>query len=400
MSAASASPATTAPRPPLQLSRRKKIAFTAIVFVVFCLVAEAGARVASYFYYGRNPYYLFYGSRSWTNDQGEGHSEKLDGYFKFPPNKTIEYGTPEPCRINNHGFRGADFEVSKAPGTFRVVTLGASSTFGYLNTDQQTYPWLLGRFLGDEVAGRKVEVINAGIPHSTTDNIAAALEKEILAWEPDVLTLYTCCADSVRPLAESAIQKTCRLLDEYSAAYAGMRKVVNSVVGPVLFGQWTDYLPKMDAAALARQVALHEARTRGNLERIVALARERSIPIVFIRQPLTYWFDRVKWGLAKESDPRTTYEQEYRALEDELASTGHIQGFEASLYIHHHLIAIVDELAAKYGYPKVDNIALVAERPETLGSWVHLTHEANERLARALAPVVLSLAQPSPAGDQ
>jgi len=179
-----------------------------------------------------------------------------------------------------------------------------------------------------------------------------------------------------------------------------MRKVVNSVVGPVLFGQWTDYLPKMDAAALARQVALHEARTRGNLERIVALARERSIPIVFIRQPLTYWFDRVKWGLAKESDPRTTYEQEYGALEDELASTGHIQGFEASLFIHHHLIAIVDELAAKYGYPKVDNIALVAEQPETLGSWVHLTHEANERLARALAPVVLSLAQPSPAGDQ
>ncbi|NOT29566.1 MAG: hypothetical protein HOP15_03850 [Planctomycetes bacterium] len=394
MSVPIASPMTAAPGPRIQLSRKKKVAFTAVVFVAFCLVTEAGARVASYFYYGRNPYYLLYGYRSWTNDEGTGHSEKLDGYFKFPPNQTIEYGTPEPCRINNHGFRGADFEAQKPPGTFRIVALGASSTFGYLSTDQQTYPYLLGRLLGERVDGLAVEVLNAGIPHSTTDNIAAALERELLGYEPDLLTLYTCCADSVRPLAESGVQKTCRLLDEYSAAYAGLRKAVNSVVGPVLFGQWTDFLPKMDKAALERQVELHEARTRGNLERIVALARARGIPIVFIRQPLTSWFDRVKWGLASESDPRPGYEEEYRAIQAELESTGHIHGFETTLYLHHHLIAIVDELAAKYGYPTVDNIALVSEKPETLGSWVHLTHEANERLARALYPVVVPMVKP------
>ena len=385
---------TAPPGPRLQLSRKKKVAFTLVVFVAFCLAAEAGARVVSYFYYGRNPYYLLYGYRSWTNDEGAGHSEKLDGYFKFPPNQTIEYGTPEPCRINNHGFRGADFEAEKRPGTFRIVALGASSTFGYLNTDQQTYPYLLGRLLGEKVGGLEVEVLNAGIPHFTTDNIAAALEQELLAYEPDLLTLYTCCADSLRPLAESALQKSCRLLDEYSAAYAGLRKCVNSFVGPVLFGQWTEYLPKMDRSALERQLALHEARTRGNLERIIALARARAIPIVFIRQPITSWFDRVSWGLASEHDPRPGYEQEYQAIQAELERTGHIHGFETRLYVHHHLLAIVDELAAKYAYPTVDNIALVSERPETLGSWVHLTHEANERLARALYPVVVSMVKP------
>src|SRR5688572_20305035 len=280
----------------LQLGWKKKLAFTAIVFGAFCLLSEAGARLGSYLYYGRNPYYLLYGYRSWTNEEGEGHSEKLHGYFKFPPSDTIAYGLPAPARINDHGFRGADFETTKPANTFRVVCLGASSAFGYLNTDEQPYPYQLERLLGGKVGPLQVEVINAGIPHFTTDNIAAALEHEILAWEPDLLTLYTCCGDSVYPLAETPVQHVCRVLDEYSAAYAGFRKAVNAALGPVLFGQWTDYLPRMDAAALERQVELHQARTRGNLERIVGMARERGIPLVFIRQPVTSWFDRVNLG--------------------------------------------------------------------------------------------------------
>jgi lysophospholipase L1-like esterase len=394
LSLASASAPTAAPSPRLRLSRNKKIAFTAIIFVLFCLGTEAGARVVSYFYYGRNPYYLLYGYRSWTDDEGEGHSQKLDGYFKFPPNRTISHGLPEPGHINNHGFRGADFEARKPSGTCRIVCLGASSTFGYLNGDQTTYPYLLGQLIGERVGGRKIEVINAGIPHFTTDNIASALEHEILAYEPDLLTLYTCCADSVYPLAETALQRTCRVLDEYSAAYANIRKAVNALVGPVLFGQWTGYVSRMDAAALTRQIELHEARTRGNLERIIGMAREHGIPIVFIRQPITAWFDRVRFGLASESDPRPGYEQEYQSIQAELESTGAINGFEAALYVHHHLIAIIDELAARYSYPTVDNIALVSEKPESLGSWVHLTPAGNERLARALHPVVLSMVEP------
>src|SRR5262245_38053152 len=216
MSLATATTPTSSPAPRLQLSRKKKIVFSILVFAVFCVAAELGARVVSYFYYGRNPYYLFYGYRSWTNDDGAGHSHKLDGYFKFPANEVIEYGTPEPCRINNHGFRGADFEAVKPPGTFRVICLGASSTFGYLNSDRTTYPFLLGQLLGEQVGERRVEVLNCGIPHFNTDNIAAALEHEILGYEPDLLTLYTCCADSYRPLAETTLQKLCRGLDEYS----------------------------------------------------------------------------------------------------------------------------------------------------------------------------------------
>ncbi len=373
------------------LGWKKKLAYTAIVFLFSAGATEVLARVGSYLYYDRNPYYLLYGYRSWTSDEGAGHSEKYDGYFKFPPNQTIEYGTPEPCRINNLGFRGADFEPEKPEGTFRIVCLGASSTFGYLNRDTETYSVVLGQLLGDEIDDMRVEVINAGIPHFTTDNILAALESEIFAYEPDVLTIYTGCADAVRPLAESRLQSVCRVLDEYSAAYAGIRKVVNKTVGPVLFGQWTAYLGTMDQEAIDRQLALHEARTRGNFEQIVAQARERGIQLVVIRQPITSWHDRRNRGLVETTDVRPGYEEEYAAISASLARNGYVQGFEVVLLVQHRLVEIIDELAAANELPVVDNVALISEAPEGLGSKVHLTAEANQRLARALHEVVLPL---------
>jgi len=370
-------------------SLAKKLRFAAILFLLFFGGLEVAARVGSYFYHGRNPYYLLYGLRSWSNEEGEGHTDKREGYFKFPPNQTLEFGTPEPARINNQGFRGVDFEAAKAPGAFRVVCLGASSTFGYLNADPDTYPVRLAHELED----LDVEVINAGIPHFRTDHIAAALEEELLALEPDLLTLYTGCNDAVRPLAETGVQRLCRALDEYSAAYAAVRKGVNAVFGDVLFGQWTAYTSSMDAEAIQRQVDLHVEMTRANTERIFALSDEAGVPIVFVRQPITTWFEKESKGLLDEGAARTTYEAEYETLSRALAERGGLPGFEVTLWVHHHLLAVMEEIGSRYGAPVVDNVALVAEQPDGLGSKVHLTRDANVRLAAALAEVIRPIAE-------
>ena len=377
------------------LGWRKKVVFTAIVFLVFLLGSECIARVASYLAHDRNPYYLLYGFRSWTGDDGVGHSEKHDGYFKFPPDQVIRYGTPEPCRINNHGFRGADFAAEKPANTFRIMCLGASSTFGYLNTDDGTYPVVLAGLLGPRLAGREIEVINAGIPHFTTDNILAALEQEVFDYEPDLVTIYTGCNDAVRPLAETGWQRSSRVLDEYSAAYAGIRKLVNRALGPILFSQWTGYLATMDQPSIERQLRLHEQRTRGNFERILELTAERGIEVVVIRQPITLWFDRVERGLARDSDPRTTYEEEHERIVTQLRDEGYVQGFEVPLLVHHRLQEIIEELARERDLAVVDNVALVAEVPTGLGSRVHLTRQGNERLAGALHEAVRPIVERS-----
>jgi len=68
------------------------------------------------------------------------HNDERRGYFKFFPNETkyikdIDSGKIFPVTINSHGFRGKDFSISKPDDVIRVLTLGASSTFGFYNKD-------------------------------------------------------------------------------------------------------------------------------------------------------------------------------------------------------------------------------------------------------------------------
>src|SRR5262249_47565244 len=110
---------STAARPPRTWKKRLLVAL--VSFLVTIVLFELAARVGGWLVHGRNPYYLFYGFVSWEDDSGEGHSEKLDGYYKFPAHKVLQHmgELPEPGHINNHGFRGPDFETAKPPGTFR-----------------------------------------------------------------------------------------------------------------------------------------------------------------------------------------------------------------------------------------------------------------------------------------
>jgi len=365
---------------------------SAVSLVALPLALELGARVVGWLANGCNPYYLYYGFVSWSDDTGKGHTEKLDGYYKFPANETIEHGLPAPGHINDHGFRGPDFADAKTPGTFRVVCLGESSTFGYHDPDDGTYPWLLQRRFDAAGASPRVEVINAGIPHFNTNNQVALLRGEALGWGADVFTLYCGYNDATYPVAENGWQRTTRSIDEYSAAFAGLRKLVNATLGDVIFNQWSAYLPHLDATALARQIELHRKMTRANLRTIARLAAEHHARLVVVRQPMTLWFTRKEHGLVSGERPALTYEGEVADVRARLEQDGTITGWEAVLLVHRALLEELDAFAAENHFPLVDNVALVDAHPDAFASYVHLTPAANERLAEALhaalAPLV------------
>jgi len=380
-----------APAPLPRRSWKKRLLVSATSLVVLLVTLELVARVGAWLANDRNPYYLFYGFVSWADDTGKGHTEKLDGYFKFPPNETIQHGLPEPGHINNHGFRGADFEAQKPAGTFRIVCLGESSTFGYTDTDDGTYPYLLQRSFDAEAGARRVEVLNAGIPHFNTNNQVALLDEEALSWAPDVFTLYAGYNDATYPVAENGWQRVTRKIDEYSAAFAGLRKFVNARFGEVIFNQWSAYLPQMDAPRLARQIELHRAMTRANLAAIAERAARQGTRVVVVRQPMTLWYTRVEHGLESGPRPPLTYEGEVRDVRARLEKDGAITGWEAVLLVHRALLEEMDAFAAEHGYPVVDNVALIDAHPDGLSTYVHLTEAANRRLAEALHAVLAPL---------
>ena len=86
-------PATDRPR----WSLAKKLRFAAILFLLFFTGLEAAARVGSYFYHGRNPYYLLYGLRSWSNEEGEGHTVVVKR--KSAAEKNSKAGMPHVIRV-------------------------------------------------------------------------------------------------------------------------------------------------------------------------------------------------------------------------------------------------------------------------------------------------------------
>ena len=148
--------------------------YAALVVAIFFGVAELVFRVHDFkFYYNLSadvlgmPVFDMSRFRRIANNTVEFDPEV---FWKFKPNQVLnaEGVYLKPVRINNFGFRGADFPKDKPAGTFRVICLGDSATFGWSVGDEETYPSQLELALQKAHPGCKVEVLNLGVTGYTS----------------------------------------------------------------------------------------------------------------------------------------------------------------------------------------------------------------------------------------
>jgi len=92
---------------------------------------------------------------------------------------------------NNLGMRGPDVRDRKRRGTYRVLCMGDSTTFGWGVSDGESYPRVAEAALAElgGLFGRRCEVLNAGVPGYTLQRIERYLERDLLALEPDLVTV-------------------------------------------------------------------------------------------------------------------------------------------------------------------------------------------------------------------
>jgi lysophospholipase L1-like esterase len=98
---------------------------------------------------------------------------------------------------NRWGFRGPDFVTERTPGSFRVVVLGDSFTYGVGVADAETLPAQLEAALARRSEEFEVEVINLGEPGIDTARELAHL-REHQALRPDVVVLAYVLNDASR----------------------------------------------------------------------------------------------------------------------------------------------------------------------------------------------------------
>jgi len=381
-------------------SLRGKILFSLYMIVVIVLVPEITLRI---FYATKlGPRMLLYGTAShrrhlgidlWSDldrlqhfvkvenefDTVEKHGNQRQGYSKYFPNEVkyhedVDTGEMFVVGINEQGFRGEDFEISKEQGVVRIVTLGASSTFGFYNRDNETYPYQLEKMLNERCKSRRFEVINLGIPHSTSDQILAIFMAEALPLEPDIVTFYEGRNDSQLGGRQWL-----------PMPYLAGRLLTVRLIGFLMSSQ-----KSVLTANEIEQIADRRSDLfLGNVERIAEECHRRNILFIPATEQAS---SNSVFGAKREVRERlkgVTMAEEVRDIRSRLESDRPITRYEAMLLIHSHIQNELRNWAHQKDLPLVDTLKRLDQDRHHLLTWVHLNRKGNAIVANALADEIL-----------
>jgi len=168
----------------------KSIIFTFIPLFIIFVAAEAGLRLSG---------------MGWE-DSGRGWGRRYhhllgwdlkpnfrDVYFDWVTGKP---GEKDPfwqreIAINSLGFRDdMEIDIEKPEGTFRIITLGESSTFGWGVSSKDTYSKLFEKRLNESFSNPLTfQVINAGVPGYTAYQGVLLLKHKLIELSPDLIVV-------------------------------------------------------------------------------------------------------------------------------------------------------------------------------------------------------------------
>ena len=114
--------------------------------------------------------------------------ENIETYF----NETVHTIPDEQFSpiINSHGFRGNEIIKEKPDDTFRIFTVGGSTTFSVGVDDESTWPNRLETKIHNLVPNQNVEVINAGISSATSYVNSDLIKEKLIHFKPDLIIIY------------------------------------------------------------------------------------------------------------------------------------------------------------------------------------------------------------------
>ena len=130
-------------------------------------------------------------------------------HHRLEPNTQSDFKSSEYHyiqKVNNLGLRGPDVEPKKAPGTYRILTLGDSFTMGKGVADDKTFSALLERSLNGRGAGggRAIQVLNAGVDSYSPLLSYLQLTRLAPVLEPDLVVQAFDMSDLIQEIAYRA----------------------------------------------------------------------------------------------------------------------------------------------------------------------------------------------------
>jgi lysophospholipase L1-like esterase len=241
---------------------------------------------------------------------------------------------PDNEAINSLGFPGAEIAPEKPAGAYRVVFLGDSCTWG-------GYPLDVERLLNERNAspGRRFESIALAVPGYTTHQGLLVARKYGELVDPDVVFIYYGWNDHWR--ARGSIDREKRIPPPDSGLLGRARAWL---LAHARLAQWLASATDRRATKILEEPRVPPDDYRSNLTAMNALFAERSVPVVFITAPTSYY----RLGYRKSV-----------GIETGLVGSG-----EEAIELHRRYNAIVREVAASQGAFLLDLEAEMNELPD------------------------------------
>lgn len=182
----------------------------------------------------------------------------------------------------------ARFPAVKPQGTVRIFALGASTLVGFPNPPATAFPHFLERMLADVYPGTRFEIINCGI---TAINTFCLLDfaEEILAYQPDLLLLYTGHNEFVGPYGATTPfvyfgnNRTLirGLMNVQSSRLYGVLRDIARQLGPQpTTGGFGLHLVTRQVDILDEAYRVTAEHYQHNLATIIAAAADRNVPVM------------------------------------------------------------------------------------------------------------------------
>ncbi len=232
----------------------------------------------------------------------------------------FKMGLPYRISVSNIGFRGPDVTVSKPAGTYRILCLGDSYTFGAYVNDEQTWPFQLETRLREDLPGRPLEVINAGISGFTIVDELGFLKEHGLDLRPDAVVVAFVLNDladltrgrSSREVLKLSVEENARDLLGPLKVHLRQTAIYNALFLLKAYARKAtgedDTIQKIDIRHLIRlpydQTTLDLFdEYRGYLAEMKRILDERHIRLVFVIFP--YW-EQISRDAPAEAQRRLT----------------------------------------------------------------------------------------------
>ena len=187
-------------------------------------------------------------------------------------------------------FRGIPYNVMKDSNAMRIICLGDSCTQGfstYVRTEQ-TYPFRLQKILNtyNKNSGKHFEVINAGIGGYSSLQGLRYFKRELLKYDPDVVTFYFGINDKAPSVIYSDIEQ--RIFPQWIVNLHNIILERSRFYKFIVYFQKKRILESWERkrsrhAMYIPRVSIEDYR--GNIEALYRITEEMGIKLVIINLP-------------------------------------------------------------------------------------------------------------------